>query len=76
MKLTRKSKCFDLMMVANLLPKILIYFVKAWEFTISYLQQNRVFEPKNITLMESIKNMLELNKLPNFFKREVIVTTC
>lgn len=65
------------MMVANLVPKILIYFVIAWEFTNSYLQQqNRVFEPKNITLMESIKNMLELNKLPKNFKGEVIVTTC
>ncbi len=77
MKLTRKSKCFDLMMVANLLPKILIYFVIAWEFTNSYLQQqNGVFEPKIYILMESIKNMLELNKLPKSFKGEVIVTTC
>jgi hypothetical protein len=76
MKLTRKSKCFDLMMVANLLPKILIYFIIAWEFINSYLQQqNGFFEPKNIILMESIKNMLKLNKLPKSFKGEVIVIT-
>jgi len=77
MKMTRKSKCFDLMMVMNLSPKVLIYFFIIWEFTNSYLpQQNGVFEPKNIILMESIKNMLELNKLPKSFRGEVIVTTC
>ncbi len=64
------------MMVVNLSSKKFIYFVLAWEFTNYYLpQQNGVFEPE-IILMESIKNMLELNKLPKSFKGEVIVTTC
>jgi len=43
MKLTRKSKCFDLMMVVNLSSKFLIYFVIAWEFTNSYLPQQMEF---------------------------------
>jgi hypothetical protein len=47
MKLIRKSKCFDLMMVVNLSSKKFIYFVLAWEFTNYYLpQQNGVFEPE------------------------------
>ncbi len=64
-------------MVANLLPNFFILFIIAWEFIDSCLQQqNGFFEPKNIILMESIKNMLELNKLPKSFKGEVIVITC
>jgi hypothetical protein len=47
MKLKIKLKCFDLMMVANLVPTFSFSFVIAWELTNYYVQQqNGVFEPK------------------------------